>query len=686
MRRGEGGVKRLTFALKRRIAGPGEGKLLRDSGRGGGRRGGLFRKYALVFVGLLVGALLVSNGIQAYLSYQDRQQSVLTSARDNAAAAALTIERFMAETTAQLAGMVRYTPASLSVDQRKDQYESFLRQAPSFTEIRYLDAPSKVQVRVTRFSPPHILSQFADTPLWEIADPAAVGQPFYGPVFFQEPCSHLSYDRSVNETSIPTAVLDCVSQLGEAQPNMTIAMRSQATGGVAVAVINLSFIRDVISGIRQGPSGRAYVVDSRGIAIAYPGSKVTDLSFLPQVRAAIEAPGRTSAGATTAQDIQGRTVLTAHHSIQALGWSVFVEQPAAEAFAPVYQSLALTAVLLLLALILALLLSIWFARRMTHPIRALNAAASRIGSGTLDQRIEIRTGDELEELAETFNRMAVQLRQSYGSLEQQVAERTRELAEAVTQLEAASQHKSDFLANMSHELRTPLNAIIGFSEVLLERMFGEINAKQKEYLHDILGSGRHLLSLINDILDISKVEAGRMELQPGSFDLRFVLQNAVSLVRERATRQGITLSLAVAPGIGEIDADERRVKQILFNLLSNALKFTPAGGRVTLDAALIDDAIQISITDTGIGIRAEDQNRIFEEFQQAGPGRAIEGTGLGLALAKRFVEMHGGRIWVDSRVGAGSSFTFTLPLRPPSQNGEARDQEHSVVPSAQVIS
>ena len=451
---------------------------------------------------------------------------------------------------------------------------------------------------------------------------------------------------------------------------MTIAMRGPAAGGVAVAVINLSFIRDLISGIRQGRSGRAYVVDSRGIAIAYPGSGATDLSFLPQVRAAIESPDSQTSMATTSQDARGRTVLTAHHSIKGLGWSVFVEQPASEAFAPIYQSLALTAVLLLLALIVALLLSVWFARRMANPIRTLNVGASKIGLGTLDQRIEIRTGDELEELAETFNRMAVQLRQSYGSLEQQVAERTRELGQAVTALEAASRHKSDFLANMSHELRTPLNAIIGFSEVLLERMFGEINAKQKDYLQDILSSGRHLLSLINDILDISKVEAGRMELQPGPTDLRFVLQNAASLVRERATRQGITVALDVDAAVGTIEADERRVKQILFNLLSNAVKFTPAGGRVTLTAARIDDAVQISVHDTGIGIRSEDQDRIFEEFQQAGPGKAVEGTGLGLALAKRFVEMHGGRIWVESAVGTGSMFTFTLPLHPRSHDGE----------------
>ena len=173
-----------------------------------------------------------------------------------------------------------------------------------------------------------------------------------------------------------------------------------------------------------------------------------------------------------------------------------------------------------------------------------------------------------------------------------------------------------------------------------------------------------------------------MELQSGPMDLRFVLQSAVSLVRERATRQGISLVLDVDGAVGTIEADERRVKQILFNLLSNALKFTPAGGRVTLSAVQIADAVQISVRDTGIGIKSDDQVRIFEEFQQAGPGKAVEGTGLGLALAKRFVEMHGGRIWVESAVGTGSDFTFTLPLHRPSPNGESL----SIEPAREAIS
>ena len=232
-------------------------------------------------------------------------------------------------------------------------------------------------------------------------------------------------------------------------------------------------------------------------------------------------------------------------------------------------------------------------------------------------------------------------------------------------LETASRHKSEFLANMSHELRTPLNAILGFSEVLAERMFGEVNDKQAEYLQDILSSGRHLLSLINDILDLSKVEAGRLELELGRFHLPTALDNALILVRERATRHGITLTPTVDAEVGDIVADERKVKQILLNLLSNAVKFTPEGGRVGLTATAADSVITIAVSDTGIGIAPEDQAAIFEEFRQVGreDARKQEGTGLGLTLAKKFVELHGGRIGVQSLVGQGSTFTFTLPVR-----------------------
>jgi two-component system, NtrC family, sensor kinase len=240
----------------------------------------------------------------------------------------------------------------------------------------------------------------------------------------------------------------------------------------------------------------------------------------------------------------------------------------------------------------------------------------------------------------------------------------REIEVKSRQLEVASQHKSEFLANMSHELRTPLNAIIGFSEVLGERMFGELNEKQEEYLKDIHASGQHLLSLINDILDLSKIEAGRMELELADFDLPTAIDNALTLVRERAARRGITLGCEIEERVGMIQGDERKVKQVLLNILSNALKFTPEGGRIDVRAALKEGTVEISVTDTGVGIAPEDQEAIFEEFRQVGTSdKKVEGTGLGLALSRRFVELHGGRIWVQSQEGMGSTFTFTIPVQ-----------------------
>ena len=219
---------------------------------------------------------------------------------------------------------------------------------------------------------------------------------------------------------------------------------------------------------------------------------------------------------------------------------------------------------------------------------------------------------------------------------------------------------------MSHELRTPLNAVIGFSEVLLERMFGELNEKQEDYLKDIFTSGKHLLSLINDILDLSKIEAGRMELDLGDFDAAQAISNAMTLVRERAQTHGINLSLDASDGIGEIRADERKFKQILLNLLSNAVKFTPDGGTVTVHASVKGESIQVAVQDTGVGISAEDQLVVFDEFKQVGRHytNKHEGTGLGLSLTKRFVELHGGTLALQSEPGVGSTFSFTLPMRP----------------------
>jgi signal transduction histidine kinase len=219
---------------------------------------------------------------------------------------------------------------------------------------------------------------------------------------------------------------------------------------------------------------------------------------------------------------------------------------------------------------------------------------------------------------------------------------------------------------MSHELRTPLNAVIGFSDVLLEHTFGELNEKQEQYIGIIQTSGRHLLSLINDILDLSKIEAGRMELELTQFDVEMAVDNTVTLVRDRAARHDLTLAVEVEPGLPSVVGDERKIKQILLNLLSNAVKFTPDGGRIGVRAGRVEGGVEVAVSDTGIGIAPEDQAAIFEEFRQVGTDvvRKREGTGLGLALTKRFVELHGGEIRVESEPGKGSTFTFTLPERP----------------------
>jgi signal transduction histidine kinase len=299
-----------------------------------------------------------------------------------------------------------------------------------------------------------------------------------------------------------------------------------------------------------------------------------------------------------------------------------------------------------LSLALALVLGLALGFSIIRPIRAIGARVERIAAGDFTSHVRVDNRDELGALAANVDRMNDQLGRLYADLQ------------------AANRHKSEFLSNMSHELRTPLNAIIGFSEVLLQRLFGELNEKQADYLKDILESGTHQLALVNDILDLSKVEAGRMELQLSTFSLQAVIDSGTTMMRETAAHSGITLEVDCDPGVDTIEADERKVRQVIFNLLSNAVKFTPKNGTVGIRTRAAGDTVEVSVDDTGIGIAPEDQAQIFEEFGQAKEGKSREGgTGLGLTLAKRFVELHGGTLTLRSAVGRGSTFTFVLPLR-----------------------
>ena len=277
-----------------------------------------------------------------------------------------------------------------------------------------------------------------------------------------------------------------------------------------------------------------------------------------------------------------------------------------------------------------------------------------VGAMVIRRHTPGRIPHEIYDLLETFagqSALALINAQLYRKLERQSAA-----------LAVASQHKSEFLASMSHELRTPLNAIIGFSEVLLERMFGELNERQDDYLRDIWSSGKHLLELLNDILDLSKIEAGQMVLSRSKFAVRESLDYCLSMVRERALQQRVLLSLDVDPEVGPLDADRLRFRQVVLNLLSNAVKFTPEGGRVDVRAFIRGQDLVVLVADTGVGVQVEDRERIFDSFQQgARSSGQVEGTGLGLTLSKRILELHGGRIWVESEAGKGSTFGIALP-------------------------
>jgi signal transduction histidine kinase len=776
-------------------------------------RGRLFRKYVVLLVGLVAGVLIISGGLSTYFSYQREKTALARIQQEKAVAAAAVIRQFIAELQTQIGWTTQLSllPDAAGLEQRRIDYYRLLRQAPAITEIAFVDGSGMEQLRVSRLAMDVAGSKadLSDEPAFRTAHDAGA---YYGPVYFRK----------------------------ESEPYMTLAVRgSGKKGDVTIAEINLKFIRDVISEIRVGQEGYAYVVDADGRLVAHPDLALvlrqTDLSSLPQVGAARAAPEAASDRPEIAGSLDGRQVLVAHAAIAPLNWHVLVETPLAEAFAPLYTNLLWNAGLLLLGLALAGLASLMLARSLVGPIRALQEGATRIGRGNLKSRIDVKTGDELQSLAEHFNQMAGQLQASYANLEGKVEERTRQLARSLSELEAlgevsraisstldlravldsilahacqladsgggaiyvydpvrrqfdleagyrmgedliasvrahpirlgdalvgqcaerreavqiddlaqapphplfelhlqagvrallavplvhqqeligalvvrrkrvgafaedtvrllqsfaaqsavaiqnarlfreleqkgreleaASRHKSEFLANMSHELRTPLNAVLGYAELIQDGIYGEVPSKMADVLERIQQNGRHLLGLINDVLDLSKIEAGQLTLSPVDYSMRELVLDVVSATEALAAEKQLAIEVDAPADLPPGRGDERRLTQVLLNLVSNAIKFTEAG-RVSIRAKVEDGSFLVTVSDTGVGIAPEHQVRIFEEFQQVDSSstRRKGGTGLGLAIAKRIVELHGGRIWVDSTPGQGSTFAFTLPLR-----------------------
>ena len=589
----------------------------------------LLVKYAAYFATLVSVALIASSLIDMVFSYRENREVLSQLQQEKARGAAAQIGQFVKEIERQMTWLTlpqTSTFAGTAQDHRLE-LARLLRQVPAIAGASLVDPDGHELAYVARLG----LDSAGTGKDWA-ADSAFVGarwgKTYFGQVNFRK----------------------------ETEPYMTIAVVGPLRERTVVADVNLKFMWDVVSQLDVG--GKAYVVDAGGRLIAHPDISLVlqkmDLSNLSQVRAArVSRPGD-GADAAIARDRLGRPVLTTFAPIPVLGWFVFVEQSEGEAFAPLYATLWRTGFLLTGGLVLSLVASVLLARHVVRPIRALQRGASEIGAGRLDYRIAVKTGDELEKLAGEFNRMAGQLQESYAGLETKVEERTRELA-------VANQHKSEFLAAMSHELRTPLNAIIGFSDVLKRQMFGGLNPKQAKYVEVINTSGKHLLSLINDILDLAKVEAGKMDLDLAPFNVPEAVDNALALVRGRADGKSIVVAVDLDPRLGTAVADERKFRQILLNLLSNAVKFTPEGGSITVAGTRLLDAIEVSISDSGIGIAPENEATIFEEFTQINGAQRREGTGLGLALTKKLIERHGGSIRVESTFGHGAKFTLTLP-------------------------
>jgi signal transduction histidine kinase len=319
-----------------------------------------------------------------------------------------------------------------------------------------------------------------------------------------------------------------------------------------------------------------------------------------------------------------------------------------------------------------------FSLRITNPIKQLTQQAQKIAAGGLQQQIAVRSRDEIGSLATAFNHMTGSLRVSMNekeralselaelnrTLEDRIRQRTVELEEKSLQLAAASRHKSDFLANVSHELRTPMNAILGFNEMILDQVYGDIPDELRRPLSDIQQSGRHLLRLISDVLDLSKIEAGRMDLVLGEYSVLDTVTAVRASLASLAAEKGLEFVVSAPAEMPLAYGDGRRVTQCLLNLAGNALKFTRQG-RVEIAVDLLDETLRFRVSDTGIGISTEQMDKLFTEFQQADAtiAREFGGTGLGLSITRKFVEMHEGRVWATSEIGKGSTFSFSIPLR-----------------------
>ena len=779
----------------------------------GHRRGRLVRNYFLISVILIGSGLITSGLLEIYFRYQESRDNLALLQQEVAAGAAFKIERFIREIEGTMKGATRsreIAPRGITPEYRFE-LEKLLLIAPAITEAVALDAEGAIQVQASRLRT--VLPEGKpDLPTSAGFQEAKQGKSYFGPVYF----------------------------VRGSEPYMTIAVPIERFAGDVIGVlkaeVNLKYVGEVVSAIKIGRAGYAYVVTRTGDLIAHPDISLVlqrrNVAQLDQVKAAFQpVPGLPKPNSVMSRNLPGKKVLSAYIVIPGLDWAVFIERPLEEAYEPLYASILRTSSLLLIGLVMALLASLFVGRRVVRPLRTLREGVERIGSGDLGFRLELKTGDEIEALADEFNKMTAQLQESYAGLERKVEERTRDLTESLEQqtataeilrvisssptdiqpvldavaenaarlceaqdaqirliagddlrlvasfgsmpapksraiswghpsgrailnretvhvhdlavaaktefpeaesfqklsgartflstpmlregtpigvinirrlevrpfserhiallktfadqaviaienvrlfqeiqeknqqLEIANRHKSQFLANVSHELRTPLNAIIGFTRIVLRKVEGQIPELQIENLKKVLISSEHLLGLINGLLDLAKIESGKMEVFAQSFKIDEIVQVAASTVEPMLKSGRVKLVKEIAPDLPPLNTDRDKLKQVILNLLSNAAKFTEKG-EIKISAWQENGSMKLIVSDTGIGMKREALDYIFEEFRQVDMSttRKYGGTGLGLAIVKKLVNLLGGDIGVESEVGKGSKFTITLPI------------------------
>jgi signal transduction histidine kinase len=641
-------------------------------------RSRLFIKYVALLISVVVVALVANGVFEIWFSYQENKASLISIQREQAEGAAAKIEQFITEIESQVGWTTQLPWSDSTLDQRRFDALRLLRQVPAITELAQIDSSGHEQLRVSRLTMDVVGSGVDYSHKPEFTE-AVAHKVYYGPVYFRR----------------------------ESEPYMTLSLAgTRRDTGVSIAQVNLKLIWDVVTKIKVGVHGRAYVLDADGRLIAHPDISLvlrnTDMSKLAQVKSARAAAGTDGSAQQVqeAEDISGHKVLTAYAKVAHLGWTVYVETPIEEAYAPLYASIQRTGFVLFGALALAFVAGMFLAGRMVVPIQALRAGAARIGRGDMSQRINIKTGDEVEALANQFNDMASRLQESYADLEKKVEDRTVELRESLDELRTAQDRLvqteklaslGQLTAGIAHEIKNPLNFVNNFSGVsvelldeLQETLAGvKADDKAQEEITDVMDTlrgnlekivqhGKRADSIVKNMLLHSREGSG--EHRP--VDINSIVEESLNLAYHgaRAEKQGfnITLERSFDPAAGEVDLYPQEVTRVLLNLISNgfyaATKRKAQNGDTNFEPTLaattknLGDRVEIRIRDNGTGIPPEVKEKMFNPFFTTKP--AGEGTGLGLSISHDIiVKQHAGSIVVDTRPGEFTEFKIVLPRK-----------------------